>query len=236
MIRVYLRASTIEQDNERAKDTIDSFLSGYQVKADVYYKETISGTKLERPELMQLINDSSDGDILVVEQIDRLTRLTMSEWDKLKGMIKAKGMNVVSLDLPTSHSFLVNDGSSLTSEINSIVNNMLMDILATTARKDYEDMRRRQAEGIARAKAEGKYLGRRRNPNTIKKCKSVLDKLHKLEQANIHMPIMDICKLCEVNYLTFRRYVLDEKLVLPNQFVKDALYPDRYSRQQRKVF
>lgn len=49
-----------------------------------YYREHISGTKLERPELSRLLSDSQQGDILLVEQIDRLTRLNNTDWLKLK--------------------------------------------------------------------------------------------------------------------------------------------------------
>lgn len=179
IIRVYLRASTIEQDNDRAKETIDRFLDSYQLKADIYYKENISGTKFERPELMKLIDDSSHGDILIVEQIDRLTRLTAKEWNQLKAMISAKGINIVSLDLPTSFESLKKDNGLMAKEITSIVNNMMIDILATTARKDYEDMKRRQAEGIARAKLEGKYTGRVRSKEMIKKCEEAMNLISK---------------------------------------------------------
>ena len=44
------------------------------------------------------------------------------------------------------------------------INSMMLDMLATIARKDYEDRRRRQAEGIAKARSDGKYRGRQPNP------------------------------------------------------------------------
>ena len=43
------------------------------------------------------------------------------------------------------------------------INSMMLDMLAAVARKDYEDRRRRQSEGIAKAKREGKYRGRPKN-------------------------------------------------------------------------
>ena len=50
--------------------------------------------------------------------------------------------------------------SHKTGTVQKAVNGMMMDMLAAIARKDYEDRRRRQAEGIIKAKAEGKYRGR----------------------------------------------------------------------------
>ncbi len=55
----------------------------YLQQAPNYYREHISGTKLERPELSRLLSDSQQGDILLVEQIDRLTRLNNTDWLKL---------------------------------------------------------------------------------------------------------------------------------------------------------
>ena len=74
---------------------------------------------MNRPELSRLRGDAEPGDVILIEQVDRLTR----------SMLKA-------------------------------VNGMMLDMLAAIARKDYEDRRRRQAEGISKAKTEGKYRGR----------------------------------------------------------------------------
>ena len=58
------------------------------------------------------------------------------------------------------------------------INAMLLDMLAAIARKDYEDRRRRQQEGIIRAKAEGKYLGRRKDVEKRKIIASLLKAGH----------------------------------------------------------
>ena len=140
VINVYLRASTTEQDATRAKNAVDEFLSGYGKSADDYFIENASGSKLERPELGKLLHSAQEGDVIVVEQVDRLTRLSANDWETLKGLISSKGISLVSIDLPTSHAALTqSNDESLTGAILSTVNNMLLDILAITARKDYED-------------------------------------------------------------------------------------------------
>ncbi len=53
------------------------------------------------------------------------------------------------------------DNTEFTASIIQAVNGMLLDILAAVARKDYEDRRRRQLQGIEKAKADGKYAGRK---------------------------------------------------------------------------
>lgn len=102
----------------------------------------------------KLLRASRDGDILLVEQVDRLSRLTSADWQKLKNEIPAKRIKVVALDLPTSHMFMDGDPESFTVRMSGAINGMLPDMLAAVARKDYEDRRRRQAEG--QAKAEGR--------------------------------------------------------------------------------
>ncbi len=113
---------------------------------------------------MSLLNDASSGDVLLVESIDRLTRLTSNEWKQLKGMINQKGLHVVAVDLPTSHKALdTESGDAVTQGILDAVNSMLVDILATMASKDYEMRRERAAQGIEKAKARGAYKGRQEN-------------------------------------------------------------------------
>jgi DNA invertase Pin-like site-specific DNA recombinase len=64
--------------------------------------ENESGASLARPELFRLLADARPGDILLVEQVDRLSRLTASDWEKLKAELAARHVRVVALDLPTS--------------------------------------------------------------------------------------------------------------------------------------
>lgn len=160
-IRAYLRASTKEQDAERAKDALIKFAEQHNHKIASFYIENASGTSSNRPELLRLLNDSHENDILLVEQVDRLSRLEESDWLKLKQAISEAGLRIVSIDLPTSHTALSTmNTDDFTGQMLKAINNMLLDMLAAIARKDYEDRRRRQAEGIAKAKAEGKFKGR----------------------------------------------------------------------------
>ena len=97
--------------------------------------------------------------MLLVEQVDRLSRLTDGDWRKLRVELDAKQIRVVALDLPTSW-MMASAGDDFTKRMFAAVNAMMLDVLAAVARKDYEDRRRRQAQGQAKAKAEGKYKGR----------------------------------------------------------------------------
>ena len=97
--------------------------------------------------------------MLLVEQVDRLSRLSEPDWRRLRGELDARQVRVVALDLPTSW-LLAAPPDEFTGRMFAAVNAMMMDVLAAVARKDYTDRRRRQAEGIAKARAEGAYKGR----------------------------------------------------------------------------
>jgi DNA invertase Pin-like site-specific DNA recombinase len=159
-VRVYLRASTDEQDAMRARAQMEAFAAEHGLSIAATYAENESGAKLARPELFRLIADSKPCDVLLIEQVDRLSRLTEGDWRKLRSELDARQIRVVALDLPTSFMMLASKGDEFTSRMFAAVNGMMLDMLAAVARKDYEDRRRRQTQGQARAKAEGKYRGR----------------------------------------------------------------------------
>ena len=147
--RIYVRASTRDQDAERALDDLRAFAK--TIKGDVKeYIENESGTKLERPVLNKLLDDSDDGDTLLVESVDRLSRLSQTDFDVLKGRIKEKGLKLVIADLPTTH-VLLNTDDTITSSILNLVNNLLIDLLATMARLDNEKRIERIKQGLERS-------------------------------------------------------------------------------------
>jgi DNA invertase Pin-like site-specific DNA recombinase len=157
--RAYLRASSIEQDATRARQQVEAFAAEHGLQIVGTYTENDSGAKLQRPELFRLLADSKPGDVLLTEQVDRLSRLTDADWRKLRAELEAKQVRVVALDLPTSWQ-MAGGGDQFTQRMFSAINSMLLDMLAAVARKDYEDRRRRQAQGIVKAKAAGAYRGR----------------------------------------------------------------------------
>jgi DNA invertase Pin-like site-specific DNA recombinase len=159
-VRGYLRASTNDQDANRARDQLLVFAAERGLKVAAWYIENESGTKLARPELFRLLGDSQPGDILLIEQVDRLSRLTTGDWLKLRTEMATRGIRVVSIDLPTSWTMATNRTDEFTTRMFSAINDMLLDMLAAVARKDYTDRRRRQEQGQLKAKAEGKYKGR----------------------------------------------------------------------------
>ena len=91
-VYAYLRASTVDQDAERAKTELANFISNHDLKISSYFVEYES--KLKRPELFRLLEIAESGDILLVEQVDRISRLNQEDWIALKKMILEKGIDV----------------------------------------------------------------------------------------------------------------------------------------------
>ena len=173
-IYAYLRASTKEQNAERAEHLLRTFANDNKQKISGWFIEHESGATLKRPELFRLLDIAQKGDILLVEQVDRISRLTNKDWETLKSRIKDKGIIIIALDLPTSHQFMNPNNDSFTRRMIEAINYMMLDMLAAIARKDYEDRRKRQSQGIEKAKAEGKYKGRPKNITLRKNIAALL--------------------------------------------------------------
>lgn len=176
-IRAYLRASTSEQDATRAKSLLEQFAKESNQKIASWFIEIESGTKSDRPELLRLLKDSMKGDIILVESVDRLSRLKRDDWESLRACINSKGLRVVSVDLPTSHAAMKSENADeFTARMLDAVNNMMLDMLAAIARKDYEQRRERQKQGINKAKQDGKYKGRPTDEKLHQKINELLVK------------------------------------------------------------
>ncbi|WP_019959513.1 recombinase family protein [Vitreoscilla stercoraria] len=99
-IRIYVRASTKEQDAERALSGLIQFSQNYGSEY-VAYIENESGTKLNRPILNQLLNESMPGDILMIESVDRLSCLQELLSNLVYGIQAAFSVDCSSSCLPS---------------------------------------------------------------------------------------------------------------------------------------
>lgn len=167
-VRIYVRASTKDQDAERALSDLIEFSNEYGSEY-VEYVENESGTKLNRPILTRLLNESKSGDILLVESVDRLSRLEQADFEILKQQIKSKGLRLVVADLPTTH--IVNSG--MTGEILNVINSMLIDLLATMAKLDNDKRRERIKQGLERSGY--KPTGKKANTAKHERIKQLLE-------------------------------------------------------------
>lgn len=194
-VRIYVRASTKDQDAKRALADLISFSKIYD-DSYVEYIENYSGTKLDRPVLNKLLDDAKQGDILLVESVDRLSRLSQGDFAVLKQRIKDKGLRLVVADLPTTHT--INGG--MTGDILAVVNNMLIDLLATMAKLDNDKRRERIKQGLVNSGY--KPSGKKANEEKHKR-------IRELASQN-SMTKDEIARACSVGVATVYR-VLKER-------------------------
>lgn len=173
-VYAYLRASTKQQDALRAKTFLKNFAKKHNLRIAAFYAENESGAFLHRPQLMALLNDCEPGDMILVESVDRLTRLNRKDWEILKEQILGRQLKLVVTDIPSTY-IMAGQSDELTQSIMTAMNSMLIDVLAAVAHHDYVTRRQRQAQGIAKAKAKGKYKGRPADKEMHKKVFKMLN-------------------------------------------------------------
>lgn len=194
--RIYQRVSTEQQNLARQDALIDKAKAeGYYIAG--VYKEKASGAQPDRPALNRLIEDIQPGDVIVAEHIDRITRLPLAESEKLIARIKDAGAYLAIpgiIDLSD-----IKTDSDIARIVLDSVQELLLKLALQIARDDYEKRRQRANEGIAKAKAAGKYAGRRPNLEQhqlileLRKTYSIREtaKLAKCSEANVKR----ICKI-----------------------------------------
>lgn len=158
--RIYQRVSTEGQDLTRQQKLIDDAkAAGYYIAG--VYSEKASGTTEDRPELQRMIGELQEGDTIIAEHLDRITRLPMDKAEALMAEIKATGAKVSVpglIELPKA-------GEGVADIVMQAMQEMLLKIALYQCRQDWETRRQRQAQGIEIAKAKGVYKGRK--PDTF---------------------------------------------------------------------
>lgn len=151
----YIRVSSNEQNLQRQYDSIIKYVSD---ERDIFCDKQ-SGKNLDRPGYQALKQTLREGDTLYVHSLDRLSRNKSDIVQELQGF-RSKGITVKILDIPTSLMDYSKFGD-MQIGIMDMVNNILIEVLATIAQTERERIKSRQAEGIKSAKARGIHLGRK---------------------------------------------------------------------------
>lgn len=149
----YIRVSTKEQNPERQIAKMREL----GVPAENLFVDKASGKDLDRDAYKALMDEVSAGDELLFDSLDRLGRSyddIVSEWKRLTREV---GVSCRALDLEFFDSAKFDAMGSM----GRCVEDMLLSLLAYVAQTERDKNRQRQAEGIAIAKAQGKYKGRK---------------------------------------------------------------------------
>lgn len=146
----YVRVSTKEQNEARQLDA----LAHYMIPEKHLYLDKQSGKNFERPAWKKLMKRLRPGDLLIVKSIDRLGRNYDEILEQWRHITKGIGADVLVVDLPLLDT---RSGRDLTG---TFIADLVLQILSYVAQTERENIRQRQAEGIASAKARGIHCGR----------------------------------------------------------------------------
>lgn len=140
MLVFYARTSTIEQNENRQLE------SAREINADKIFLDKKSGKDMDRPQLKEMLNFVRDGDVVCVSEISRIARNT-ADLLKIVDTLNEKGVKFKSLKEPMI-------------DTTTAQGKFLLSVFGALAELERENILQRQREGIALAKAEGKYKGR----------------------------------------------------------------------------
>ena len=124
------------------------------IPAKNIYMDKQSGKDFNRPNYQRLLRKLKPGDVLFILSIDRLGRNYEEIQNQWRILTKEKGVDIVVLDMPLLDT---RQGKDL---MGTFIADLVLQILSFVAQSERENIRKRQAEGIAAAKAKGVRFGR----------------------------------------------------------------------------
>ena len=146
----YIRVSTKEQNEDRQRIALLDF----GVSEENIFIDKQSGKDFNRPAYIALMKILQKDDVLVIQSIDRLGRNYNEILEQWRIINKEKGASIAVVDLPLLDA---RKGRDLTS---TLIADIALELLSYVAQTEREYIRKRQAEGIAAAKARGVKFGR----------------------------------------------------------------------------
>ena len=186
MVKIgYARVSTTDQNMDRQLEQLKHI--------DKLFQESISGVSKDRPQLKAMLDYIREGDIVVVTELERLGR-NNQELTEIRNQIQTKGATLEVLNLPTLRG--IEDDN-----LRRLLNNLILELYKYQAQAERERIKERQAQGIAIAKTQGKYQGRKalftEDDSRLK---------HAFELYLSGKSDKDVAGLTGINERTFRRY------------------------------
>lgn len=186
MVKIgYARVSTTDQNLDRQLEQLKH--------VDRLFQEAVSGVSKDRPQLKAMLDYIREGDIVVVTELERLGR-NNQELTEVMNQIQTKGATLEVLNLPTLRG--IEDDN-----LRRLLNNLILELYKYQAQAERERIKERQAQGIAIAKTQGKYQGRKalftEDDSRLK---------HAFGLYLSGMSDKDVAGLTGINERTFRRY------------------------------
>ena len=154
MIFGYVRVSSMDQNEDRQLASMQE----KEVPWKNVFMDKQSGKDFERPQYKKMVRKMKAGDLLYVHSIDRLGRNYEEIQKQWRILTKEVGIDVCVIDMPLLDT---RNGKDL---MGTFIADLVLQILSFVAQSERENIKKRQAEGIAAAKARGVRFGRPETP------------------------------------------------------------------------
>ena len=192
----YIRVSSTDQNEDRQLVA----LSEKGVDEKNIYMDKQSGKDFDRPQYKKMVRNLRQGDLLYILSIDRLGRNYEEIQRQWRVLTKEKGIDICVIDMPLLNT---RQGKDL---MGTFIADLVLQILSFVAQNERENIRKRQEEGIAAAKAKGVKFGRpeKQVPNDFSQMVVSWEKKK--------IPLSDILHRCDMSEATFYRRLREERL------------------------
>ncbi len=193
----YIRVSSRDQNEDRQLIALDEL----NIPEKNIYMDKQSGNDFERPSYKRLVRKLKAGDLLYILSIDRLGRNYEEIQKQWRILTKEIGIDICVLDMPLLDT---RNGKDL---MGTFIADIVLQILSFVAQSERENIKKRQAEGIAAAKAKGVRFGR---PE-----KKVPDDFSEIVKGweKKQLSLAEVLKLCGMSEATFYRRLREYRLI-----------------------
>ena len=193
----YVRVSSIDQNEDRQMIAMRKI----GILEKNIYLDKQSGKNFDRPAYKQLVRKLKKGDLLYIMSIDRLGRNYVEIQEQWRFLTKEKKIDVSILDM----SFLdTRNGKDL---LGTFLADNVLQVLSFVAQNERENIRKRQAEGIAAAKARGVRFGRPEKP-VPENFKEIVKQWEKKQ-----IDIETAASMCNMSIPTFYKRLKEYKIL-----------------------
>ena len=185
----YIRVSSRDQNEERQKCAMEQL----EIDPANIFIDKHSGKDFDRPQYKRLMRRLKKADVLYILSIDRLGRNYDEILEQWRLLTREKGVDIVVIDMPLLDT---RRGKDL---MGTFLSDVVLQVLSFAAENERDNIRRRQAQGIAAAKARGVQFGRPKN--------DLPDQFRSLVRAweNKQLPLNQLLADCRMSESTFYR-------------------------------
>lgn len=196
----YVRVSSTDQNEDRQMIA----LKEKEVPPKNIYMDKLSGKDFNRPRYKALVRKLKAGDLLYILSIDRLGRNYEEIQNQWRVLTKEIGIDICVIDMPLLDTRAGKDGKDL---MGTFIADLVLQILSFVAQSERENIRKRQAQGIAAAKAKGIHMGR--------PTKDVPEDFGALvrQWEKKQLILEDLLKRCDMSEATFYRRLREYRLL-----------------------